>query len=143
MSNTTTTRTRRPAAKAQTPKPIRKEVPAQAELLASKAAANFDEEKDYTYLADKEPTDLHVSMAAWITQVTGVAIDPKAVQLASVLRHEFQASPTNQRDLEARRVAAQAKAQAREEAKVAKAKADLKKAQDILKAAAKAAPAKA
>ena len=45
---------------------------------------------------EKEPTELHVKFAEWITEKTGYEVDLKSVQLATALRMPFQASPENQ-----------------------------------------------
>lgn len=118
-------RVRKPAAA----KPIRKVVPEQPELLKSKAAEKPLKE-DYTYLADKEPTDLHKQMAEWMSEVTGVEVTAKQAQIVSVLRHEHQRSDANQEMLAEKRKQASAKKAAAEKAKVAKEKALLKKLQD-------------
>lgn len=91
MSTTTSTRTRRnTTTKQETPMPETKAT----ETKTSKPATSG--EKDYTYLADKLPTELHEAMAAWITEVTGVKVTPKQAQVVSVLRQEFHGSQVHQ-----------------------------------------------
>ncbi len=51
--------------------------------------------KDWTYLAEKAPSDLHVDMARWIFEETGVEISAKAAQVVAVLRMEYQRSDAN------------------------------------------------
>lgn len=77
---------------------------------------------------EKEPTELHVKFAEWITEKTGYEVDLKSVQLATALRMPFQASPENQEHLEERRKRAEqavldreAAAKEREEKRVANA----------------------
>ncbi|AVP41398.1 hypothetical protein SEA_YARA_64 [Streptomyces phage Yara] len=70
----------------------------------------------FAHLVDKEPTDLHKRFAAWLVENTGLdedEIDLKSVQLACSLRIEFQRSPENQANLEARREAAEKAVEAR------------------------------
>lgn len=64
----------------------------------------------FAHLVEKDPTDLHVRFADWLADNTGLdrdEIDEKTVQLACSLRIEFQKSPENQANLEARRAAAE------------------------------------
>lgn len=70
---------------------------------------------------DREPSELHKNMAAWLKETTGYDADLKTVQLVASLRIKFQRSEQNQEDLEARREAAEAKVAARAEAAVARA----------------------
>lgn len=126
--------------------PIRKAVAEQPALLASKAAQEPLKE-DYTYLAEKEPTDLHKEMAAWMTEVTGVPVSAKQAQIVAVLRHEFQRSEVNQESLAKKRKEAAARKVAAAKAKEAREKkllADLqaKFAEDAKASKAKAAAAK-
>lgn len=116
--------------------PKAKRTPKAAPKVQRKDAALF-EGKDFTYLADKEPTDLHVSYAAWIQEQTGVAVDVKTVQLAAVLRMAFQASERNQEDLERRRAEAAAKQSAKAAAKEAKEREEYERLQAKFAAAAK------
>jgi membrane protein involved in colicin uptake len=53
------------------------------------------------HIADKEPTALHEEFVAWLKTNTGVDCDLKSVQLATVLRMEFQRSEQNQKRLAA------------------------------------------
>jgi pyruvate/2-oxoglutarate dehydrogenase complex dihydrolipoamide acyltransferase (E2) component len=98
--------------------------------------------------ADKEPTDLHEKFAAWLEDKTGVEVDIKSVQLATVLRGAYQNSAENQKDLAARKAAAEQREADREaaaEARAAKRAAPApaaKKAPAKKAAAKKAAPAK-
>jgi hypothetical protein len=80
-------------------------------------------------MIEKEPTQLHQDFADWLEAETGYKPDIKSVQLATVLRMDFQRSDRNQQSLEARR---QAKIQAEQDRE--------KRRQD--RAAKKTAPAK-
>lgn len=80
--------------------------------------------KDYKAVAAKEPSDLHRNFAAWLQEQTGVEVDLKTVQLVASLRHDFQRSDANQKDLQARRNQATTKAAKAEAAKKAKVLAD-------------------
>lgn len=81
--------------------------------------------KNYEAIAAKAPTQLHKDFAEWIYIQTGVKVDLKAVQLASVLRMDFQASPENQKNLAERKAAAAAKKKASAERKKARLEAKL------------------
>lgn len=83
--------------------------------------------KNYEALAAKAPTQLHEDFAQWIYIQTGVKVDVKAIQLASVLRMDFQASPENQKNLAERKAAAAAKKKASAERKKARLEAELAK----------------
>jgi hypothetical protein len=80
-------------------------------------------------MIEKEPTQLHQDFADWLEAETGYKPDIKSVQLATVLRMDFQRSDRNQQSLESRR---QAKIQAEQDRE--------KRRQD--RAAKKSAPAK-
>lgn len=88
-------------------------------------------------LVGKEPGTLHKNFAAWLTEQTGYKVDEKSVQLATILRMDFQRSDVNQRDLAARRQAKADAAAARE-----KRAADRAAKKAAPKPAKKAAPAK-
>lgn len=79
--------TKRAAAKA----PAKKAAPAQQ----VKKASLPESERDWTYLAEKDPTDLHVDMAAWLEEVAGIKADLKTVQAVCVLRMVYQRSDRN------------------------------------------------
>jgi hypothetical protein len=83
--------------------------------------------KNYEALAAKAPTQLHEDFAEWIFIQTGVRPDLKTVQLVTVLRMDFQASPENQAKLAERKQAAAAKKKASAERKKAKLEAELAK----------------
>jgi hypothetical protein len=83
--------------------------------------------KNYEALAAKAPTQLHKDFAEWIFIQTGVRPDLKTVQLVTVLRMDFQASPENQAKLAERKAAAAAKKKASAERKKAKLEAELAK----------------
>jgi hypothetical protein len=83
--------------------------------------------KNYEAIAAKAPTQLHEDFAQWIYVQTGVRVDLKTVQLVSVLRMDFQASPENQKNLAERKQAAAAKKKASAERKKAKLEAELAK----------------
>ena len=129
-------RARKPRAPKVQSAPIRKAVAEQPELLQSKAAQRPLKE-DYSYLAEKAPTELHEEMAAWITSVTGVVVTAKQAQVVATLRHEFQRSETNQVALAAKRSAAAAKKAAAQKAKEAKERALLAELQAKFAAEAK------
>jgi len=57
--------------------------------------ATFDENKDYTYLADKAPSDLHEALAAFIIDKTGVELTAKQAQVVWLMGSKFQASQKN------------------------------------------------
>lgn len=96
------------------------------------------ERLQYEHLLDKDPTDLHMRFADWISDKTGLdrdEIDEKTLQLAVSLRMDFQRSPENQEHLalarEAAEKAKQERLAAREERaakKTAAAEAKAKKA---------------
>lgn len=91
-------------------------------------------------LADKEPTQLHQDFADYIQEQTGIEVDVKAVQLATILRMDFQRSETNQARLQASKAAREAAAQARADKRAAREAAKTEKASTSTKKA--AAPAK-
>src|SRR5690242_9973246 len=76
--------------------------------------------KNYEALAAKAPTQLHEDFAQWLYVQTGVRVDLKTVQLVTVLRHDFQASPENQKALADRKAKAAAAKKASAERKKAK-----------------------
>lgn len=99
-------------------RPAAKKAPAKAAPAAAKAApaktpgklrsAGGTVKYDYPmqqYL-DREPTKVHQNFVAWVKEQTGYDADPKTVQLAFVLRINFQKSEFNQEDLGNRRAAA-------------------------------------
>lgn len=90
------------------------------------------------HMAEKEPTSLHVAFLEWMEKQTGVTgLDLKSVQLATVLRGDFQKSEENQSRLRSRKDEIAKQEQEREARRAAREKA----AAD--KAAKKAAPAPA
>lgn len=85
MSNTTatkTTRTRRTVAK---PAPV--EVDTDITTAADTAPKG--------YLQTKAPSELHVDLAAYIEEQTGLVVSPKAVQAVLGLHPEYQRSDRN------------------------------------------------
>lgn len=85
--------------------------------------------KNYEAIAAKNPTQLHEDFAQWLFVQTGVKVDLKTVQLVTVLRMDFQASPENQKNLADRKAKAAASKKAsaeRKKAKLEKALAELK-----------------
>lgn len=101
----TTTRkstTAKPAAKRT---PAKKATPAKKSTPAPKVKKSDVPEhlRDYTYLADKEPTALHDDFADWMIDVIGLDFESdeertafvKGVQVAAVLRGVYQRSPRN------------------------------------------------
>lgn len=76
--------------------------------------------KNYEAIAAKAPTQLHEDFAQWLYVQTGVRVDLKTVQLVTVLRHDFQASPENQKALADRKAKAAAAKKASAERKKAK-----------------------
>lgn len=115
---------------------------------AAKAPTKTDEQdKDWTYLAEKDPTALHTDMAAWIEEVTGVEVDEKTVQLVSVLRGVYQRSDRNKKRADYRPLPAEIVAKRSEHMQAAHAEASAlvqarKAAEAAKKPAKKAAPAK-
>jgi len=83
--------------------------------------------KNYEAIAAKAPTQLHEDFAEWLFVQTGVRVDLKTVQLVTVLRMDFQASPENQKALAERKAAAAARKKASAERKKAKLEAELAK----------------
>lgn len=83
--------------------------------------------KNYEAIAAKAPTHLHEDFAQWLYIQTGVKVDLKTVQLVTVLRMDFQASPENQKALAERKANAAAKKKASAERKKAKLEAELAK----------------
>jgi hypothetical protein len=83
--------------------------------------------KNFEAIAAKAPTQLHEEFAHWIFIQTGVKVDLKTVQLVSVLRMDFQASPENQKNLAERKAKAAAAKKASAERKKAKLEAALAK----------------
>lgn len=93
--------------------------------------------KNYEAIAAKAPTQLHEDFAHWIFIQTGVKVDLKTVQLVSVLRMDFQASPENQANLAERKAkaaaakkASAARKKAKLEAELAKLKGDVAKVEE-------------
>lgn len=93
--------------------------------------------KNYEAIAAKAPTQLHEDFAHWLFIQTGVKVDLKTVQLVTVLRMDFQASPENQKNLADRKAkaaaakkASAARKKAKLEAELAKLKGDAGKAEE-------------
>lgn len=91
------------------------------------AAKSNTTPKNYEAIAAKAPTQLHEDFAEWIFVQTGVRPDLKTVQLVTVLRMDFQASPENQAKLAQRKAEAAAKKKASAARKKAKLEAELAK----------------
>lgn len=97
----TTTRTARKSAtprKAAQPKAAPAKTPAKPKAKPEPKVKKSDipeEERDWTYLAEKDPTDLHEDFAAWLEEATGQEIDLKTVQAVCVLRMVYQRSDRN------------------------------------------------
>lgn len=96
-------------------------------------------------LVEKEPTDLHTGFVEYIAEQTGYDADLKSVQLATILRMDYQRSEANQSRLASSRTAREEAEAAREQARAereakreAKAKADAEKAAAKKEADAKA-----
>lgn len=106
---------------------------------AKKAVAKKSSNKaPFAKIGEKEPTALHVEFLEWLETNTGISgLDLKSVQLATVLRGDFQRSDQNQKRLQASKAA---KAEAAKARAAAKAEREAKSAQKA--AAKKAAPAK-
>ncbi len=67
-------------------------------------------------MLEKAPTALHEDFKTWLEKETGAKdLDIKAIQLATVLRGDFQKSDYNQKRLEERRKAIETEAAAREQ----------------------------
>jgi hypothetical protein len=57
--------------------------------------AKAEESKDWTYLVDKEPSELHNALAEYISEESGLEVDPKAVQAVLAMHGSFQRSERN------------------------------------------------
>ena len=91
MSNTTATKstgTRR-TAKPATNEPTREEYAAHDGVTIAAEAAPKG------YLQSKAPSELHVDLAAYIEEQTGLVVSPKAVQAVLGLHPEYQRSDRN------------------------------------------------
>lgn len=152
------------ASTTRTTRSTSKSTPAKATATAKKAQPKAEpkvkksdlpeDQRDWTYLAEKDPTDLHEDMAAWIEEITGIEADLKTVQAVCVLRMVYQRSDRNKnrstyRALDEATVAKRSEhmIQAAKEAKEIRdrQKAEAEKKQEAAKAkraAAKKAPAK-
>src|SRR3546814_8085432 len=71
------------------------------------AENNTPSKKTFAERAAAEPTELHKAFAKWIEEKTGQKVDLKTVQLASVLRMDFQRSDENQAALKERKAKAE------------------------------------
>lgn len=58
--------------------------------MAVKTAANSSATKSWTYLVDKAPSELHVDLAAYVFEETGVEVDPKVAQLILAMHGTWQ-----------------------------------------------------
>lgn len=73
------------------------------------------------HMAEKEPTALHVGFKDWLERQTGLTnLDLKSIQLATVLRMEYQRSDENQARLSASKQARADADAARAEKRAAK-----------------------
>ncbi len=52
-------------------------------------------DRDWSYLAEKAPTDLHEDFAKWLESEVGIEVDLKTVQVVCVLRMVYQRSQAN------------------------------------------------
>lgn len=52
-------------------------------------------QKDYTYIATKAPSDLHVALADFVEKQSGVEVSAKQAQAVWLLCREFQKSEAN------------------------------------------------
>ncbi len=99
---TTVTTTRKTAPKA-TPakatgtrrKAAKKAPAAPVEAPRVKKSDIPEADRDWTYLAEKAPTDLHEDFAVWLQEEIGMDIDLKTVQAVCVLRMVYQRSDRN------------------------------------------------
>jgi hypothetical protein len=81
----TNARVRKAASKATSARPA-----------AKKTAMNKDPmDRDFTYLQDKDPSDLHVTLAKLIEQRADIEITPKQVQAVLSMHPHFQRSKLN------------------------------------------------
>lgn len=70
--------------------------PKAAKKVAPKAAPVAAEgEKDWTYLVEKDPTNLHTTFAAWISAELGVEMPAEHVQYVLGMHHAFQKGEKN------------------------------------------------
>jgi hypothetical protein len=88
---------------------------------------NTPSKKTFAERAASEPTELHKAFAKWIEEKTGITPDLKTVQLASVLRMDFQRSDENQAALKDRKAEAAKKAEEAKAKRLAKLEAELAK----------------
>lgn len=96
MASNTTTRTRKPSTKVTTRKVAPKATAKTAAPAPKVRKADIPEDqRDWTYLAEKDPTALHQDFAVWLEQEIGVEMDLKTVQAVCVLRMVFQRSAAN------------------------------------------------
>lgn len=51
--------------------------------------------KDWTYLLEKDPSELHETFAQWISAELGVEFDAKNVQVVLAMHHTFQKGERN------------------------------------------------
>jgi hypothetical protein len=59
------------------------------------AATPAVQSKDWTYLSDKAPSELHETFAEWISAELGTQFDPKAVQIVLAMHPSFQRGERN------------------------------------------------
>jgi hypothetical protein len=85
-----------PAAKAA---PAKKTAPAKVEKAEPKVKKSDipESERDWTYLAEKEATDMHVDFAKWLEDEVGIDVDLKTLQVVCVLRMVYQRSEANKK----------------------------------------------
>lgn len=96
MASNTTTRTRKPSTKVTTRKVAPKATAKTAAPAPKVRKADIPEDqRDWTYLAEKDPTALHQDFAVWLQQEVGIEVDLKTVQAVCVLRMVFQRSEAN------------------------------------------------
>lgn len=113
--------------------------------MATKTKAKAKKTAERADLVEKEPTQLHSDFTAYIQEQTGYEADEKSVQLATILRMDFQKSDANQARLQAAKSAREQVAQERAERAEARkaAKAEKTEAKSAKKSTAKAPEKKA
>lgn len=95
MATNTTTR------KSTATKTSTKSAPAKPKAQPAKAAKSTPaktakpEAKDWSYLLEKAPSELHETFATWIAAELGIEMDAKAVQVVLAMHPTFQRSERN------------------------------------------------
>lgn len=89
-------------------------MPTRTKKAAAAKQVEPEEEYEFGYLVDKDPTPKHEAAAAWISDQTGYDMDVKTVQLLLLMYTRFQKSPENQQAIADAKERAAAAAEERE-----------------------------